>query len=135
MSDWSSDVCSSDLDHVPAPPLAIDPGAARYGAFDGRCGAEARRSWLGTAPRFFARNASRAAVCRGRGMLRGDGHAAGAYRGLLWRPGLRLGKRSQDAFAHAEYGHHKPPSFVLAVGSQWWFAHTAAGDRLAEIGR
>jgi MFS family permease len=51
---------------------------------------------------------ARPAVRGRRGLLRGDGDAAGAHRGLLRRPGLRRRRRARDAVADAGLRRREP---------------------------
>jgi MFS family permease len=68
-----------------------------------------------------------AAVRGRRGLLRGHGHAAGAHRGLLHRPGLRRGARRRDAVADAGLRHRQPPGLGRHLRPHRRPAHAAAG--------
>ncbi len=58
--------------------------------------------------RHFAERADGAVVSRRAVVLRGDGDAAGAHRGLLQRPRLRRGARRRDAGDDAGVRHRQP---------------------------
>ena len=60
-------------------------------------------------------------------LLRGHGHAAGAYRGLLHRPGFWRGAGCANAVHHAGLRHRQPPGLGRAVGPHRRHPHAGAG--------